>query len=85
MFINDYQNLKENLSCIYFQSQSHSFDAKSEKQKRKELKNGSLIVSFHPLTQQFHHDVLNAFSELMKTLPVKVSILPEFCKKYSMI
>ena len=74
----------ENLSCIYFQSQSQSFDAKSEKQKSKGLKKGLLIVSFHPSTQQFHHDALNALSDL-KTSPVKVSILPEFCTKYSMI
>nr|XP_022324821.1 uncharacterized protein LOC111125366 [Crassostrea virginica] len=55
-------------------SQSHSFDAKSEQQKRKEVKNGSLIVSFHPSKQQFHHDVLNALSEFMKTMPVKFLI-----------
>ncbi|XP_078323274.1 uncharacterized protein LOC111125366 [Crassostrea virginica] len=55
-------------------SQSHSFDAKSEQQKRKEVKNGSLIVSFRTSTQQFHHDILNALSEFMKTLPVKVLI-----------
>ena len=79
------QNLKEKLSCIYFQSQSQSFDAKSEKQKTKELKKGMLIVSFHRSTQQFHSDALNALSEFMKTSPVKVSILPEFCTKYSMI
>nr|XP_022320500.1 uncharacterized protein LOC111122812 isoform X2 [Crassostrea virginica] len=55
-------------------SPSHSFDATSEKQKRKELKKGMLIVSFHRSTQQFHHDALNALSEFMKTSPVKVLI-----------
>ena len=79
------QNLKEKLSCIYFQSPSQSVDATSEKQKSKELKKGLLIVSFHPSTQQFHHGALNALSEFMKTSPVKASILPEFCTKYSMI
>ena len=79
------KNLKEKLSCIYFQSPSQSFDATSEKQKSKELKKGMLIVSFNPYTQQFHHDALNALSEFMKTSPVKVTILSEFCTKYSMI
>ncbi|XP_078323389.1 uncharacterized protein LOC111126719 [Crassostrea virginica] len=55
-------------------SPSQSFDAKSDKQKRKELKKGLLIVSFHPSTQQFHHDALNALSEFMKTSSVKVLI-----------
>lgn len=59
--------------CIYLQSVSQSFDKIRENLKRKGLKKGSLIVSFHPSTQQFHHDALNDVSEFMETSPVKVS------------
>ena len=50
-----------------------SFDTIIETLKRQGLKKGLLVVSFHPSTQQFHLDALNAVPEFKQTSPVKVS------------
>ncbi|XP_078323023.1 uncharacterized protein LOC111123290 [Crassostrea virginica] len=53
---------------------NQSFDTIRENLKRKGLKKGLLVISFHPSTQQSHRDALNAVSEFKEISPLKVLV-----------